>query len=210
MNIRFLFLLSFVLLLTQSCHVLKSNKSVSSHKFDKIYLYQNGEKTVAEDMIKIAPEEFSLRFYNKKYKPETQEFYTVQLASFLDGKEFEKVKIGQTTAEVPFFESGSGMAPHASGHYETLFLNRFGHHYLYYQDAEKRRLNLIQKQGEQLQLEFVIKAISINGKEKLLSETDVEALYIVIFIDRNLNKIIEKDELSKLTIQLQSNGENDL
>lgn len=203
MNIRPLFLLSSVLILTQSCHVLKSKKSVSSNKFDEIYLYQNGEKILVGDTITVTPEKFSFQFYNKKYKPEKQAFYAIQLASFLDIKELEKVKIGQKTAEVPFLEPGSGMAPHASGQYEALFLNRFGHHYLFYQNADKRRLNLIKTQGEQLQLEFVIKTLSIDGKEEQISETDVNEFYVVIFIDRNLNKIIDERELSKLTIQLQ-------
>ncbi|MDN6281056.1 MAG: hypothetical protein L0J45_08630 [Psychroflexus sp.] len=206
MKIRSFFLLSFVFMLTQSCHVLESNKSVSSNQFDKISLHQYGEKIMVEDVITIAPDEFSFQFYNKMYKTETQEFYAIQLASFLDVKALEKVKIGQTTAEVPFFEPGSGMAPHASGQYDALFLDRFGHHYLFYEDADKRRLDLIQTQGEQLQLEFVINALSHDGKEEQLSETDVEKFYIVIFIDRNLNKTIDERELYKLAIQLQSDS----
>ncbi len=188
--------------LLSSCGIFKKNTNMNNNT-NTIYISQNGKERMMTNEIEVERTKFSLQFFNKKYDSEKNEFNSVKIASFLDLKELEKVQKAKNTSELECFELGSGMAPSRSGKYESLIFNNSGCHYLIYKNKESKRLNLIEDLGNILKLEFEIKSLYYNGKEEKMSETSLKEFYLAIFIDRNLNDIIDKDELYKVKIKIK-------
>lgn len=50
------------------------------------------------------------------------------------------------------------------------------------------------------QFEWKIKAVHYQGKNISLSDITINTIYFVIFMDRNLNEIIDTNELKIVTI----------
>ena len=193
-----------ILVLTQSCKSLK--KATVESKTAEITLYQNrNEKIIPKgtNSIAINKDEFSLRFYNKKYNSETEKYYATQIGAFLDPNDLEKIKVGMKTQDLPCFELGSGMAPDISGKYESLIFNNSGHHYLSYENSNSKRLNLLKTEKEYRKLEFEINRLYLNNKDVSMKETELSTFYLAILIDENLNGIIDKGELTKLTVDIK-------
>ena len=152
--------------------------------------------------IEVERKEFSLRFFHKKYDSENNKFYAVQIAAFTDKHELDKIKLGMFKTDLPCFITGSGMAPYSSGKYETLIFNNSGHHYIFYENSDSKRVNLIKNKGTLLQLEFEINALYYNNKEVKMKNTNLNEFYLAFYIDKNLNGIIDIDELNKITVKL--------
>ncbi|WP_400079014.1 hypothetical protein [Winogradskyella sp. R77965] len=204
-KIRPLLLLIGISVLTHSCKSLKSQKKSTESKFDQLFLYQNGkEKIISQESesITIDKNNFSLRFYNKKYNSEAKEYYSAQVAAFLDIEDLDKVKIGMKKQELSCFNSGSGMAPDYSGKYENLIFNSTGSHYLIYKNSDSKRLNLLNSINEYQKLEFEINRLYYNNASVSMKDTQLSTFYLAILIDRNLNGVIENNELTKMIIQL--------
>ena len=200
-----LLILIGILTITQSCKSLKGKNNSSNSDYNNVFFYQNGKETLLSkvDSINIEKNNFSLRFYNKKYNSETKEFYSIQIAAFLDIQELDKIKIGMAKQDLNCFEPGSGMAPSMSGKYENIFINNSGHHYLMYEDTSSKRLNLLKSEGEYYKFEFEINGIRKDKKDVSMKETEFSKFYLAILIDRNLNGIIDENELTKLIINIK-------
>lgn len=193
-----------IIILAQSCKSPKKQKVES--KTSEIILYQNGNEKIipkGAKTIEVNKDKFSLRFYNKKYNSETEKYYATQIGAFLDLNELEKIKIGMKTQDLPCFELGSGMAPDISGKYESLIFNNSGHHYLIYENSNSKRLNLINDGKEYRKLEFEINRLYLNNIDISMKETELSSFYLAILIDENLNGIIDKNELTKLIIEIK-------
>lgn len=197
---KILLILIGILTITIACKSLKNNKN----NYNNILLYQNGKETVISkvDNVTIEKNNFSLRFYNKMYNPKTKEFYATQIAAFLEPKQLEIAKVGMKINDVIYFGLGSGMATHRSGKYECIFF-KYGHHYLMYEDANRKRLNLLESEEIFHKFEFEINGLKIEDKEVAMNETSISKLYFVILIDRNLNGIIDENELTKMTVNIK-------
>ena len=194
--------LFILILILQSCNVFKPKPS-NEDKSHNIYLYQNGEEKLIGHEIEVEKKNFSIRFLNKRYNSNNKEFNSVKLASFLNIEEINKIKTGKSTSDFECFEPGSGMAPDVSGKYESLIFNNSGCHYLIYENSESKRLNLLEDFGEILKLEFEINALYYNGNEEKMSETKLNEFYLAILIDRNLDEIIDKNELYKVKVKIK-------
>jgi hypothetical protein len=205
--LRLIFLLTFIITLTHVCKTLKNPTSKSEKDVDvAFFVFQDDREILINndaEAVELERAEFSLRFYNKRYNPEEKGFYSTQIAAFLNKSELDKIKFGMSKSELAFFEPGSGMAPAKSGKYEMLIFKSSGHHYTFYEDSESKRLKLLDESGELLKLEFEIAALYLNGEEVQMEDTNLSEFYTAVLIDRNLNGIIDKGELLKLTVQLK-------
>jgi len=205
-TLRLTTILTFVIVLTQACKTLRTGK-VNKENFEtQLSISQNNtESPIKEysEIVEIDKKGFSLRFYNKKYDSENKKFYSAQIGAFIDKSEFDKVKVGLSKADLPCFEPGSGMAPNRSRKYESLIFNNSGHHYTIYENSESKRLNLLNDSGKLMKLEFEINSLYYDSKEVKMTETDLNEFYIAFLIDKNLNGIIDKGELNKLTIKIK-------
>ncbi|WMJ72819.1 hypothetical protein RCC89_06540 [Cytophagaceae bacterium ABcell3] len=192
--------------LTQACKTLKTTSGNKQTNSIALTIFQSGKETPVKnysETIEIYKKEFSLRFFNKKYDSENKKFYSAQIAAFMEKAEFDKIKEGMLTSDLPCFEPGSGMAPYRSGKYESLIFNNNGSHYAFYENSESKRLNLLEDSGEYPKLEFEINSLFYDNNEVNMTDTELEEFYIAFFIDKDLNGKIDKGELYKLTVRVK-------
>jgi len=181
-----------------SCQSLRKKQDKTD--YSKIYLFQNNKETELKknDEIIIERKPFSIRFYLQKYEPFNSKFYAAEIAAFLDQKYMNQLKNGLNT-ENSVFASGNGLASEKDGYKELIFNNN-GFHYLYYINENDKRINLIEKGKKYQKFEFPVQKFIMNNHIYSLKELPVNKFYLVVFIDRNLNKTIDKGELYKLSI----------
>ncbi len=196
-----LILLIFVL----SCNSTKS-VATTDEDINTIYLFQNGiEKKLLnfEKAIEIKRKPFSLRFFNKAYDGKNKKFHSVQIAALLDKKELNEIRVGMKIDDATCFSPGSGLSADKDG-YKTLYFGNFGHHYLFYENEQSKRLNLLKKRGEFLKLEFNINSFTLDGKKYSINDFELDSFYLALLNDVNLNGIIEINELTKITFILSN------
>lgn len=84
-----------ILLFHSSCITIKDKSQIAA--LHKIVLYQQGKESLIgsePQSIEIIDDEFSIRFYNKKYDPEKEKFYAAQIAALTDERAFQQIFIG--------------------------------------------------------------------------------------------------------------------
>jgi len=193
-----------LMLLLQSCGSTEIVKK-PANKYNNIYFFQHGkEQKINEfpEIINMDKNEFSIRFYNKKYNSGTKEFNATHIAALLDKNLFDKINIDVSTENISCFAPATGMAAGNSG-YDALIFDSAGHHYLFYEDEDNKRLQLLEKGNVFHKLEFVVNRLYYNEQEIDIKDSDLEEFYLAIFTDRNFNEIIDKNELTKLVIRLK-------
>lgn len=182
----------------------KLNRSANIET-DKVYIVQNGWQTEVGNKMKsieLEKEAFSIRFLSKPYNSEKKEYYAAGLVAITDEAELHKISTGMQENETAYFELGSGLAAHKSTGYEgELFIDAIGQHYLYYENESSKRVNLLKKMDELLLLEFDVERFNRNEKTTVISESTLNELHLIIYIDRNLNEVIDKGELYKMTVR---------
>ena len=114
---------------------------------------------------------------------------------------------GVQTCALPistYFEPGTGMAPGYNGKYDTLLVSGQSHHYLLYESESDRRVDLISKKANILELQWNISGVNFRQTKDLsFSEMKKSTLYFVIFLDRNLDDIIDEGELKVVTVNFK-------
>ncbi len=201
--------LCFFLIVASSLQSCKSSKNVANKNQrspEQVFLFQNGRQILLSDLnqtVQVSKENFSIRFYNKRYNAENKEFYSAQIAAFLEKSELDKIELGMLKSDLACFAPGTGMAPSRSGKYERLVFNNNAHHYTMYENSYSKRLNLIEESGEFQKLEFEILGLYYDNKEIKMTDADLTEFYIAFLIDRNLNGKIDAGELKKLTINIK-------
>lgn len=152
------------------------------------------------DTILLERKPFSIRYLGKQYDDKNKKFYSAQIAVLENMVDSLKLKIGQPINNISYFEPGTGMAPGENGRYDTIYITNTGHHYLTYESENEKRVDLKSKNNDELELEWKILAAFYNEKDFQFSELNLSSLYFIIFIDNNLNAIIDKDELKIVNV----------
>lgn len=177
-------------------------------KIDDIYktvsIRQNGAEYLLnpnENTLQLQRKKFSILFYNKAYNEYRGEFHAAQLVVFSQKEPWNEVREGKSIDNLPCLEPGTGMAPDESGQYETLIINAFGHHYLYYENEVNKRVKWAGRWKNYIKLQLDVNKILVDESEQKIEETTFQVLYLALFIDRNLNAKIDKDELTKMELK---------
>ncbi|MPQ47107.1 hypothetical protein GCQ56_08765 [Marinifilum sp. N1E240] len=211
MKIKYsLHLITFALIafLLQSCSTLKISESKYSDICSTVYVFQNGIEVPIHsnsDTIEITKSKFALRFYNKCYDSENKLFYATRIIAFYDASQIPEMKNGMTIDSLDCFKPGTGLAATKNGGYESLQFNFNALHYLYYQNEESKRVNSIALSGDMHKLEFEIDSLNFMGHFTTMSEIQVCEFYLLLFSDRNNNRIAEQGEYKRLTIRVKEN-----
>ena len=199
-------LLAIIFFLLNACKTLKTSEAQPKMTTTDLIVFQDGKEIVVHkpiETVKIGKKEFSLRFYNKRYDPENKILHTARIAAFKDPLQLDKVNVGMSMSDVPYFSGGTGLAANSNIGYDKLRLRNDAHHYTYYTNEDRKRLDLLEENGELLKLEFDIPALYYNDTDYKMSDPQLKAFYIAFLIDRNLNGIIDKGELKKLTLKFK-------
>ncbi len=146
---------------------------------------------------------FFLRYFGKKYDGKNEKYYAAQIAVLENPNDTLNLKIGTNTKDFSFFEPGTGMAPGYNNMYDTLVITNSGHHFLTYENEKDKRVFLISKNKEILELEWRISAASYNEKDFQFADLKLNTLYFVVLQDYNFNEIIDNGELKIITINFK-------
>ncbi|MBP2832263.1 hypothetical protein J8281_08700 [Aquimarina sp. U1-2] len=196
--------LTIVFLLLLSTVFISCNEKMSVDT-NKIYFVQNNTIQSGSGVvynIQLNRDEFEIHFFNKEYIREKQLLYAAQIAALPSKDELDAIKVGMQKTETTCFIPGTGMAAKENG-YTALVINAEGHHYLKYTPDAINRVKKVGEKNGLHQLAFSVKAIDDKYSEAPIKSSKVKTLYLAIFIDRNLDGIINKEDLTKVTISLQ-------
>ncbi|MCT4616198.1 MAG: hypothetical protein N4A49_15175 [Marinifilaceae bacterium] len=172
---------------------------------DGIYLYQNGVEIKVNSTYQaftLANDSFSIRYLSPESDMENRKIYSAKMAGFVDVNELDKIQEGMRISDIICFKPGSGMAPNTTGKYDLFSLTNKAHHYLFYLNDKNKRVRLLEKQNNSLLLDFEISKIYVNRRQIDLFHMRGKEFYIAVLIDKNLNGIIEKNELFKFIIAI--------
>jgi hypothetical protein len=157
----------------------------------------------ASDSVVLAKQPFSIVYYGKRYDSQKEKFHAMQVAVLKDPADTLKLAVGKNINDVAYLEPGSGMAPGGRGLYDAIVITNAGHHYLYYENEAERRVSRVSVVNDLLELEWHISGASIDDDDIPLAKLTVPALYFVFFQDRNLNEIIDAQELKIVKVMLK-------
>ncbi|MCU4158225.1 ankyrin repeat domain-containing protein [Carboxylicivirga sp. A043] len=173
------------------------------------YVYQNGQKQLlyaSQSVVDVEREAFSLRFLNRKYVGDRQQFYSMRIAAFLSESQIPDIYSGIPEDSLSCFGPGTGMASAQTGEYEVLNFNSNAHHYLFYLDERSKRLKLLSEKGELLNLEFEMDSLGFWGHTEAMSQVRLSEFYLLLYKDVNLNKRVDQGEWSKVTVRIKGNN----
>ena len=163
---------------------------------------QNGremvlERDAGEIFVEASP--FSLFFCNWPYDGKRGYHPSARVSVFREASTFAQVVSGLQAKETPCFGRWSSFPAGPLG-YESLFLDDGANHYLIYGEGETDRLQLVERlEDGMLKLEFPVFGFHENG-EIPVEQMKGERIFLVIFVDRNVNDIIEADELTRVVL----------
>jgi hypothetical protein len=165
-----------------------------------VSVYQNEQEHIINDfeIVNLKKEPFSIRF------TVTDENPYAYLTAFKDNSLFDNIEANKLIALIPYFGEYDVMAPYEDG-YRELFINDETFHILYY-NAEYGDEYLIQPikyiDEEKMLLEWEVNLISDyeNDKEYELNANPYSNLYIVIFLDVNIDGIVNKGEFYRFEL----------
>lgn len=173
--------------------------------FSDILLIQNGVQKRLQTGVDLSIEKapFKIQFYNHKYDETAKRYYAAKIAALPTVEDLNGIKAGMLIENIPNLGPGSGLASTRYDGYEALFINDYGHHYLFYEDSTSHQVDMLTSYGNELLLSFNIPKLYMNDQFYDFSDSPVEKLYLAIVIDRNLDGRLDANELTKVTINLR-------
>jgi hypothetical protein len=188
--------------LSFSCTNKRSTSSYQGECF--IVVSQSGLPQKLSDgtkTIELQRENFDIRWWDGYYSFEENLINTMQIAVDTNAAIFNGIKPGVRIDETTCFAPGTGLAgPHAKP-YESVILSSDSHHYIFFENDEKRRANVITQSGDIYHLNWPVEKIYLNDKDQSISNFQGEYLYLVVFQNHNQNEVIDNNELLLLTIK---------
>ncbi len=157
-----------------------------------------------EENITLKKEKFSIQFNVKKYD-ENNEFNALKIAAVPDENMFNSIEQG-TICETSIFCPGRSMAGYGDRPFRALAVSEEAFHYIYYENEDSRRADLLGIRDDgTVDLEWKIDKVTFADSELeyKLSDIPVNYLYLIAFIDKNMNGITDAGEFTKIKITLQ-------
>ncbi len=156
------------------------------------------------DTIEMERKPFSIRYFGKRYNAEQKKFYAASIAVLGSLKDIGLLTVGMSTSKTAYFEPGSGFAAGNNGYDDTLLVTATGHYYLFYETETDKRVNLISKKANILELEWNISGFDLSETtDRSFSRMKKSTLYFAILFDRNLDEIIDEGELKVVTVNFK-------
>lgn len=178
--------------------ILYSNIVLGQHlKGKQVRIFQREiEQTISTktQKVQIDKDSFAFRFYLEKE-------YFARLVVFREKEEWEDLKVGMQREETSNFRFGMSLAGYQNKQYPVLLFQKESYHALYYENENDKRLDLLRREGNYLKLEFAVNQLEYQGARKKVSDSELSHFYVAIWIDKNLNKILDSDELYKFIIE---------
>jgi hypothetical protein len=170
---------------------------------DQLVLVAQGGRVVAVDdlaVVRIERKPFQLRLRTLRYGGERREFHAVRVTAAQTLDIFAATP-GAPASQSLFFGPGTAMA--AADQYEHLIVTPEAHHYIMYDPddprAQRGRL-LAERFDGVLELEWSIDRLLLATEAVPVAASEVPALAVVVFGDRNLDDAIDAGELVRFVL----------
>lgn len=192
---------------TNGCKSAKSITSVeTSFSAKGMRIVQGNTVVNLDDEYNVVPLKkapFSIQFQNTEYNPDRNLYGATQIAAFSQPKNMSEVTSGINTSTISFFEPGTGLAGPYEGGY--LYVDEpNSHHFIYYSRDENSRCTLLSEGVDDLlALSYTVNNFNFGGKELSVKKWATDNIYLVIFIDKNSNKLVDKGEFARVAIRFQ-------
>jgi putative cell wall-binding protein len=150
--------------------------------------------------INLKKSPFSIRFNLAK---QTEFFQIACLGNF---GIFDRDITGLPCRDADYFNGSTGYVWYDDRPYDSMDISNYGHHVLYYHSNESRRADLVKDNENFNRLEWKINNITFNSAYDTayaLKDAPVNSLFLVLFTDNNLNKIIDPGEFAKIKLNLE-------
>lgn len=179
--------------------------NTSPHISYPVSIVQKDQETIIKNenqTLQLKADEFSIRFFNKKYDYENNQPYAAQIALFTEKEILNNISVGMDKEMISYFRIGTGIAASRENRYDEIYIDPKIHHYITYDPVEEnKRADLISKKGDMLHLDFPVLALYMNDTTIPMNEIEMNQLYLIILIDINLNSIIDNGELTKVILK---------
>ncbi len=163
------------------------------------------ENTNTEIQLKRDP--FSIDFILKKSNEKKGEFYIMRFVAAQEDTYFKYMKEGTSVEETPILANGTSMATNENNSYNSLFLIE-GNHNFYYESPKNQRGGakvIASYPGKKLKLRWYIPDIyEYRQTPYPFTELKGDKIFLIIFMDKDDDKIIDKGEYYKVTLNFDS------
>lgn len=169
-------------------------------------IIQDGKEFViqsTEQNINLTKDKFEIIFNLKKDDDIAQKYYAARIVADVDPDIFKQFEVDKKFEEIPSLAIGTSMAGPKDAPYNCIFFDDQAHHYIFYNNEDEKRVNLISKEEDILQVGFDIENYCMQDFEINISNSNFEEIFMVFFIDKNLNEIVEDGEFFKLKITFE-------
>ncbi len=196
-----------VLLFFYACK--KKKIEPGNTNFNTITIKQGNKKQLLEDfkIINLDKDNFSIEFYNKKLTEEVPNRALMALS--LNKNEFTCYNLGDSLKQHLFFKRYRSFAYEVPT--KTIVISNdtlIGNMSLFYKDASERSVNLVNEYtNDFMQLQMNVESFYVEDEKINIKDIDIKMLYGVFLIDRNLNTVIDENELFRFAINFEKTDE---
>lgn len=192
----------------------KLNEEPMENVFDAI---ENTEKEIStvtingnilqygESELLLSRGEISIEFDIFPYNSDNLQWHAAKIAATIDKSDLKYFEEGIITNSNPFYSyTGTGIAAEQNKPYECMYVDSTGHHFIYYESDTDKRADVIAKMSDgKVRLRWKTDCFTIYKNEVKIKNSEIKELYLMIFIDENLNKTIEENEYNRVTIKFE-------
>lgn len=161
---------------------------------DSVYTLSPGNHSI---LLERKP--FVIRASVKKYKERKMEFNALQLA--VRNTNAGMCRAGLIISDIPYFAPGTGIAAEKDDAYPFLFINDEAHHYFTVQNKNNKRVDQAIKSKGLYLVDIRVNGFNDKGKDILIEEFKGIELFMDILINKNLNELIDQDELTQIHLR---------
>lgn len=165
---------------------------------NELIIVQNGNENIISTenaSIHLEKKAFVIRFENKFYNTKKEYLNALQVAVIENDADVGQIEEGMPINLIPYFEVGTGLAADEDGLYTTVNIDRYGHHYLFYENDDNKSVNLVSRKEPLGIFEWQINRFYSDEKDEPIERIKVNYLNFVFLTDFNANGIIDLDEL---------------
>lgn len=190
--LKFLVLLIFI----QSCASLKNK--LEDTNIEKLYLIQDDNKIILDSVVTIKRKNFSIYYYVKFNNLKKKEQYSMRIIFSLNKKLWNKIDIGMKENSFNLFEKENSLNKIK----ETLLFNNNGEYFSIYDNNNILKLVTTINGVDFEKYYFEFDNFFYSKKGISMNDSNLKEFFVVVLIDRNSNKVIDKNELYKFRVKV--------
>ncbi len=200
--------LGLLIFLFSGCTLFKKSHSTNELSFEGTSIEQSGKTTNLVNPyteLSFSKTHFSLSFEILPYNFDNKALHMIQIAATSNKENLKYFKEGAVSNQNPFFSyTGTVIASYENKPYNSMYVVESGHHSIYYENETDKNADIIGKRKNgKIRLKWDIDHFTINKKKTEIESANFNELYVMIFIDHNLNKSIDKGEYNLVKINFK-------